>query len=394
MTFAAVAVGVVVAGAGAYAASASADAQAAALDKAGAAQAAQYGQTKAALNKAEATARGDLQPYADTGASANKQLAWSMGLAQPAAAKKTYTAPSTYQAGQSGDPVWEKILGDFNAAHQSKYGIQMNRDWGADGDSQSAYASLSRQYQDQKAAQETPEAEFVGQGAFGALAQPIATNTPYTAEQYKNDPLYTPMVNDLASLQATPGYQFQLEQGLQSVNNSAAAQGSLLSGRQLKGINDYAQGQASTGYQAAWQRSQQAYQQAFSNNQSQQNTQFAQKTQNNNNQFSQMQSMANNGQSAAAGQGGYSMAAGQALAGASSNYGNTQAGLAMAQGQNEANRAQGYANAVTSGLGAGMGYSGGGGNSGGAGTNSGMVNQNNTNALGQQSMGFNNGKGW
>jgi hypothetical protein len=41
-----------------------------------------------------------------------------------------------------------------------------------------------------------------------------------------------------------------------------------------------------------------------------------------------------------------------------------------------------------------MGYSGGGGNSGGAGTNSGMVNQNNTNALGQQSMGFNNGKGW
>jgi hypothetical protein len=206
---------------------------------------------------------------------------------------------------------------------------------------------------------------FIGTGQKGALSQ------PYSKEQYQNDPLYTPMVNNLQELQATPGYQFQLDQGLQSVNNSAAANGSLLSGRQLKDINNYAQGQASTGYQAAWQRAQQAYNQAFSNN----NT-------TNNNTFNRLQSMSNNGQSAAQSQAGASMSAGASLAGASSNYGNNQAALAMAQGQNQANMYTGIGNAVNSGIGAYSAFSGNGGNS---------VNNGNTagsfNTLGQQISG-------
>ena len=176
-------------------------------------------------------------------------------------------------------------------------------------------------------------AGFTGTGQQGALTQ------PYGMSQYQNDPLYTPMVNSLQDLQATPGYQFQLQQGLQSVNNSAAANGSLLSGQQVKAVNDYAQGQASTGYQAAWNRAQQAYQQAFANN----NT-------NNNNTFSRLQTMGANGQSAAGGQAAANSAMGAQLAGLSTGYGNTQANLAQAQGNVSANIGTGISNALTGGL--------------------------------------------
>lgn len=49
--------------------------------------------------------------------------------------------------------------------------------------------------------------------------------------------------------ESTPGYQFQMQQGLKGVQNSAAAKGGLLSGAAMKAMNDYAQGQAGAGYQ-------------------------------------------------------------------------------------------------------------------------------------------------
>ena len=193
-----------------------------------------------------------------------------------------------------------------------------------------------------------------GTGQFGAL------NQPYTLDQYKTDPGYTPTVNSLQDLQNTPGYNFQLQQGLQSVNNSAAAKGTLLSGQQVKAVNDYAQGQASTGYQSAWDRAQQAYQAAFARNQSQKN-----------NTFSQLQSMANNGQQAATTQGNYSMQGASALAGASSNYANNYGSLQLHEGQLQGQLAQNIGSSVSSGT---QGYSmagGGGGTSGSIVTSSG-----------------------
>ena len=93
---------------------------------------------------------------------------------------------------------------------------------------------------------------------------------PYTQQQYQQSPLYTPMVNSLAELQATPGYQFQLQQGQQQLNQSAAARGGLLSGAQMKAAQGFGQQQAATGFQQAWQRSQDAYTKAFGQNLSQQ----------------------------------------------------------------------------------------------------------------------------
>ncbi|MCS3725507.1 tail fiber domain-containing protein [Bradyrhizobium betae] len=59
--------------------------------------------------------------------------------------------------------------------------------------------------------------------------------------------------NDAAmkSLEATPGYQFQLQQGNNSINAAAAANGTLASGKQLIDLSNYNQGLASTTYQNA-----------------------------------------------------------------------------------------------------------------------------------------------
>lgn len=59
-------------------------------------------------------------------------------------------APTSYQAGQSGDPIWEQILGDFNRQHKSRFGVEMNRDWNADSDAQNQYQALVNQYLEKK----------------------------------------------------------------------------------------------------------------------------------------------------------------------------------------------------------------------------------------------------
>lgn len=66
-----------------------------------------------------------------------------------------------------------------------------------------------------------------------------------------NQPTYQ---NTLANLANDPGYQFRLQQGQQTLENSAAARGNLLSGATLKDLTDYSQGMASQEGQAAYAR--------------------------------------------------------------------------------------------------------------------------------------------
>lgn len=56
--------------------------------------------------------------------------------------------------------------------------------------------------------------------------------------------LTAPFASTQASLEATPGYQFNLSQGLRGVQNAAAAKGLGISGAALKGAADYATGLA------------------------------------------------------------------------------------------------------------------------------------------------------
>lgn len=61
--------------------------------------------------------------------------------------------------------------------------------------------------------------------------------------------LIKPITMDQATLEATPGYQFNLTQGLKAVQNSAAARGLGTSGAALKGAAGYATGLADSTYQ-------------------------------------------------------------------------------------------------------------------------------------------------
>jgi hypothetical protein len=106
-------------------------------------------------------------------------------------------------------------------------------------------------------------------GAKGYEANLPYLTSRYGMEDYKQSPLYTPMVSNLAELQATPGYQFQLQQGLQGVQQGAAAKGGLMSGAAGQAMGNYAQGQAAQGYQSAWERAQKAYGTAFTQDLSQ-----------------------------------------------------------------------------------------------------------------------------
>jgi hypothetical protein len=65
------------------------------------------------------------------------------------------------------------------------------------------------------------------------------------------------------NLQNDPAYQFDLGQGEQAIQRSAAATGGLVSGGALRDLNNYAQGYASNQYQQSYTNALAAYQQAY-----------------------------------------------------------------------------------------------------------------------------------
>lgn len=283
------------------------------------------------LSDAKMQARNDLSPYANVGLSALQQLAYGMGLDVPTQQYTAADAPKTL-SGNSGDPLWDQLVNEAQAPHIAKYGVpvsSLNRDQ----DANNFYNAIAQKYADAKNAQLQAQGGFVGQGNKGDYLN-------YGQDQYSKDVGYTPMVTSLADLQATPGYQFQLEQGLQGVNRSAAARGGLLSGANLKAINDYAQGQAATGYQAAWDRAQQAYQNAFARNQ--------QKVVN-------LSSLAGAGQTAATNQGGYSMNTGVNQANVGTNAANNIAQLQQDYGKLQAQQYSNFGGVANQGLTAAFG---------------------------------------
>ena len=281
------------------------------------------------LTDAGASAKNLVQPYADLGLSAAQQLAWGLGLDVPQKKFVAADAPKTL-SGNSGDPLWDQLVNEAQAPHIAKYGVPvsaLNRDQ----DANNFYNGIAQKYADAKNAELEAKGAFVGQGRQGSLLN-------YGLEDYKKDVGYTPMVNTLEELQATPGYQFQLEQGLQGVNRSAAARGGLLSGANLKAINDYAQGQASTGYQAAWDRAQQAYANAFTRNQQ---------------KFVNLQNILAGGQQAAGAQADYGMTTAARKAGVTADTANTMGSLALAQNQQQQNNMTGIGNALVKAIGTG-----------------------------------------
>lgn len=129
--------------------------------------------------------------------------------------------------------------------------------------------------------------------------------------------LTTPVKMDQATLEQTPGYQFNLSQGLKSTQSGAAARGLGSSGAALKGAASYATGLADSTYQ----------------------NQFSNEVTNQTNAYNRLMGVVNTGQNAAAQTGS---AGSQAANGMSNAY--IQAGNAQAAGYT------GAANALNSGV--------------------------------------------
>ena len=142
-----------------------------------------------------------------------------------------------------------------------------------------------------------------------------ATGTDYLTHQFNAQDFQ----NNL-----DPSYQWRLQQGLAAAQNQANQGGGLISGNALKGIQDYAQGAASTEYQNAFNR----YQTQRSNI------------------YNTLASIAGIGQTAQ-----------QQANTAANNYVNAQTGLTTAAGAAQAAGQIGAANAISGGLqGAGSSY--------------------------------------
>src|SRR5258708_2519964 len=90
----------------------------------------------------------------------------------------------------------------------------------------------------------------IGQGASDQLTSRLSDLT-------------SPITMDQATLEKTPGYQFNLTQGLKSVQNSAAARGLGVSGAALKGAASYATGLADSTYQNQFNNAQTNRQTAY-----------------------------------------------------------------------------------------------------------------------------------
>jgi hypothetical protein len=120
--------------------------------------------------------------------------------------------------------------------------------------------------------QQNNEAPFLkaGQTAEGELSNLTSTPgqgllTPWT------DTFKAPTAEEAA---ATPGYQFQLKEGEQQLQNSAAATGGLLTGGTAKAIDQYSQGLASSNYQTTFSNALQQYQTAYNTFQNNQTNTF------------------------------------------------------------------------------------------------------------------------
>lgn len=92
-------------------------------------------------------------------------------------------------------------------------------------------------YQQQRADQ-APWRE-AGQNALGQIQNNMGYyNQPFTQSQFQQD----------------PGYQFDLQQGQQALQRSAAAKGGLVGGQAMTALSDYSQNQASNEYSNAYNR--------------------------------------------------------------------------------------------------------------------------------------------
>ena len=124
---------------------------------------------------------------------------------------------------------------------------------------QQSYAQQAQQLeqQNQQAGINFQQNEWSGQQKAEQPYQSLGQTSANAYANLINNPFTAPT---LAQAEATPGYQFNLQQGTQAINEQGAATGNLLSGNQGVALEKYGQGLATTTYQQAYQNALNQYQ--------------------------------------------------------------------------------------------------------------------------------------
>lgn len=133
-------------------------------------------------------------------------------------------------------------------------------------------ASAVQQAEAQTAQQDLAPWQGTGTVALSQLSSMLGLPSTAGGTYNPNAPLAASFNPTQAQLAATPGYQFQMNQGTGAVLNAASALGGVNSGNTLKALTQYGQGLASTNYQQALNNymAQQQQQYGFLNGLSQQ----------------------------------------------------------------------------------------------------------------------------
>lgn len=303
---AAIAAGVGAAASGAIQAGAAGDAADAQAKAAGAASAAVqigaersnaladlgYTRQQDYLNNALTQSRGDLQPYSSAGQFALNQLLGGLDTEKQYIAPQSKEIQDKYktsagnytkqlttvmdqiaelkakQAKAQKDPEGQYLRDNPDVAknwknptytHFQMYGNKEGRGWAGSqyDDMIAALEKKAKIYSNQYDKLNSAYQKSLGQGAKpqGELMR------SFTAQDFRNDPTSGGKAPPdllknftMQDFEADPGYQFRMDEGNKAINNSAAAQGGLLSGATLKAIQKYSQNLGSQEYQNAFNR--------------------------------------------------------------------------------------------------------------------------------------------
>jgi hypothetical protein len=203
--------------------------------------------------------------------------------------------------------------------------------------SQNQQSSLAEQQREFNTNQQNM-APWLQAGTQGINALSILLSTP-------GQGLLTPWTQQFNAPTAeeasqTPGYQFQLQQGLGAMQNSQAAQGGLIGGNAMTALNNYAQGTASTNYQQVYNNALTQYQQAYNTFQGNQT-----------NEFNRLASLSGAGQTAATTLGQQGQAAAGNITNINATAGQQIGNSLMAAGGATASGYAGLANSLSGGIG-------------------------------------------
>ena len=124
----------------------------------------------------------------------------------------------------------------------------------------------------EQGAQSAQNLELQNQNAALGAQQTALTNTTTAEQPYQSEgstganAINSYIANGgftaptLQQAEQTPGYQFQLQQGTQAINENAAANGTLLSGNTGTALENYGQNLAQNAYQQTYNNALNAYQ--------------------------------------------------------------------------------------------------------------------------------------